>query len=435
MNKFTKTTALALCATTLLSQTAFAAAKNSFPVRATLEAKGYEIGWIQETKTVTIRDGGFLTTVSVGEDDVTLIDNTTYAPAEIIENIDAQKKAYEELSDKVTITKVDETSFTATSEKLGEVVYHFTDETHFHHEMNKMIYKASDLTIGLTVKVYFSEAMTLSLPPQTQALEVVFLNAEEKLAVSENSKVFTVSEKGDGYILASNAEMGEVMFKVDENTSFRHEKNKMLYRLESVETGMDLQITFADAMTLSIPPQVYASDVVFLDKAEETRLSASGEIKEVGENFILVDTDELGEVEFTFDENTNLHHEMNRMFYAFSELTAGMLVTVYHDEAMTLSLPPQSYANEIVILNVMEEVKLTKTGKVTEVGEGYFVIETAEGEYRFNADESTSFHHVMNRRLYRLESLEKDMEVEVIHSDAATFSLPPQSYAIEVIIK
>ena len=66
---------------------------------------------------------------------------------------------------------------------------------------------------------------------------------------------------------------------------------------------------------------------------------------------------------------------------------------------------------------------------ITEIGENYFVIETENGEYQFNCSEETNIHHIMNRRLYRFEDLTKDMEVEVVHADAATFSLPPQSAA------
>lgn len=347
MNKFIKLTSLALCALAVLSQAVFANG-GPLPVRTTLENKGYEISWIQETKTVVIRDGGFVLEEAVGEE-ISLANDTTYASESFFNKVDDMRKAYEEYSTNATVKEIGEGFFLAETEKLGEVMFRHDDKTHFHHEMNRMLYRANDLQVGSLIKVYFDVAMTASIPPQTYAIEVVFLNS-------------SVTE-------------------------------------------------------------------------EEARISASGEIKEAGSDYILVETDEMGEVIFKFDENTNLHHEMNRMFYAFTELKQGMLVTVYHAEAITASLPPQTYASEIVILNTAEPEKLTQTGKVTEVGENYFIIETENGEYQFNCDENTNFHHVMNRMLYRLESLEKDMELEVIHSEAATFSLPPQAYAIEVIIK
>lgn len=348
MNKILKSTALSLAAITVLSTTAFAK-ESVLPVRETLEAKGYEVNWVQDTKTVVIRDGGFVVEETVGNT-ISLNYDTTYAHESFFAQVDEQRKAYEEYSTNATVKEIGEGYFLADTEKLGEVMFKFDDNTHFHHEMNRMLYKANDLTVGSTLKVYFDVAMTASIPPQTYAIEVVFMNTEAKLQVSELSQVFTVIEKGEGFILASNETMGEVVFMVDETTAFRHERNRRLYTIADALAGTNLQITFSEAMTASLPPQTHATDVVFLDTAAQA-------------------------------------------------------------------------------------TELTKTGKVTLVGEDYFVIETENGEYRFNCDENTNFHHVMNRRLYRLESLEKDMEVEVKHQDAATFSLPPQSYAIEVIIK
>lgn len=345
MNKLLKSAALTLAATTLFSSAAFAK-DSALPVRATLEEKGYSISWIQDTKTVVIRDGGFVVEEAVGER-ISLENDTTYADESFFAEIDSRKKAYEEFSTTATVKEVGEGYFLADTEKLGEVIFKVDDNTHFHHEINKMLYKFQDVQADADIKVYFSEAMTASLPPQTYAYEVVFMSSAQ---------------------------------------------------IEALPT-------------------------------------ATGTIVEAGEGYILVETEAMGEVIFKYDENTNLHHEMNRMFYAFSELTAGMKVTLIHSEAMTASLPPQTYATEIIIHNTAEQASLTKTGKVSEIGEDYFVITTENGEYQFNCDEETNFHHVMNRRLYRLESLEEGMELEVIHSDAATFSLPPQSYAIEVIIK
>ncbi|MBQ7876390.1 MAG: hypothetical protein IJ316_03790 [Clostridia bacterium] len=436
MNILKKGTVFALCATTLLSTTAFAK-EAVLPVRETLEEKGYEVNWVQETKTVVISDGGFVVEEAVG-DTISLNYDTTYAHESFFTNIDEQRKAYEEYSTKATVKELGEGYFLADTEKLGEVMFRYDDKTHFHHETNRMLYKANDLAVGSSLKVYFDQAMTASIPPQVYAIEVVFLNSEGKLAVNENSQVFTVTEKGEGYILATNEKMGEVMFKVDENTSFRHEMNRRLYRLEDVEVGSNLQITFADAMTASIPPQVYASDIVFVASAESSeKLTTKATVTEIGDDYILAESEKLGEVKFMVDENTLIRSEKNKMLYMLSDVIVGLEVTVFYADAMTMSLPPQVYAYEVVLPAVVDAPlgELTTAGKITEIGEGYFVIEGENGEVRFNVSDETFYHHTMNRMLYVFESLEVGMEVEVKHLDAATFSLPPQMSAIEVIIK
>ncbi len=347
MNKILKTAALTLAATTLFSTTAFA--EELLPVRATLEEKGFEVSWEQETKTVVIRDGGFVVEETVGED-IKLDYDVTYAEESFFEEIDAQKLAYEEYSTNAKVTEVGENYFLADTELMGEVMFMVDDNTHFHHEMNRMLYRFNDVTVGATVKVYFSEAMTASLPPQTYAKEVVFVNSaqvEQKLFVNA-----TVTEVGEGFILAETETMGEVMFMVS--------------------------------------------------------------------------------------DETNIHHEMNRMLYRINDIKAGDKISVNHAEAMTASLPPQTAAYEIIIMNP-EEVKVetvTTTGKIVVIGEDFFTIEKEDGSrVRFNCDENTHFHHIMNRMLYRFESLEEGMNVDVNHMDALTFSLPPQGYAVEVVIK
>ena len=346
MNILKKGAALALCATTFLSTTAFAE-EAVLPVRETLEGKGYEVNWVQESKTVVISDGGFVVEEAVG-DRISLDYDTTYASESFFTNIDEQRKAYEEYSTNATVKEIGEGFFLADTEKLGEVMFRYDDKTHFHHEMNRMLYKANDLAVGSSLKVYFDQAMTASLPPQTYASEIVILNvvAPEKLTTNA-----TVTEIGEGFILAESEKLGEVKFMVDENTLIRSEKNKMRYMLTDVIVGLEVTVSYADAMTMSLPPQVYAYEVV---------LPA------------VVDAP-IGE--------------------------------------------------------------LTTTGKITEIGEGYFVIENENGDVQFNVSDETFYHHTMNRMLYVFESLEVGMEVEVKHADAATFSLPPQMSAIEVIIK
>ena len=49
-------------------------------------------------------------------------------------------------------------------------------------------------------------------------------------------------------------------------------------------------------------------------------------------------------------------------------------------------------------------------------------------------NDDTWIHHVINKRLYRLEDLEIGMKISGTHSMAATFSIPPQSVAFSIQI-
>lgn len=351
MKKILKTTALILSAVTLLSSSVFAE-ENRIPLRATFEENGFTVTWHQETLSVSLEKDGFKHTEAVG-DRIQLDYDTTYISREAVDEIFADY--YKEmLSSSATVKEVGEGYILASSDKLGEVIFTVDENTNIHHEKNRMLYKLTDITADMKLKVYYSEAMTASLPPQTYATEVIILNLQEEPEV-ELSQVFTVSEKGEGYILASNETMGEVMFTVDETTLFRHEMNRRLYTLSDVEAGIKLQITFEEAMTASLPPRVHATDVVFLNDAEAEEateseaLTTSGTIVAVGEDYFTVAKEDGSRVRFNVDENTNIHHAINKRIYKLSDLEEELEVDVIHADAMTFSLPPQAYAMEVII--------------------------------------------------------------------------------------
>lgn len=348
MNIIFKIISLCLTMAILFSLTAFAEGLL-VPVRETFENYGFTVTWDQGTKSVTLEKDGYKFVEAVGEN-ITLDFDTTYATEEFINGIYADYMR-EALSTKATVKEVGEGYILADSEKLGEVIFTVDNNTNIHHEMNRMRYTISDITAGMAIKVYYSEAMTASIPPQTYASEIVVLNVEGKLAVSGLSQVFTVTDKGEGYILASNEAMGEVMFMTDENTAFRHERNRRLYTIADVEIGTNLQITFSEAMTASIPPQTYASDVVFLDTPveENEALTTTGKVILVTEEYFTIEKEDGSTFRFNCDDQTNIHHAMNRRLYRLSDLEEGMEVEVIHAAAATFSLPPQSYAVEVII--------------------------------------------------------------------------------------
>ncbi len=297
---------------------------------------------------------------------------------------------------------------------------------------------------GYTVSEQIGENITLDYDTTYATEEFVNTVLSDYTREMLSTKA-TVKELGAGYILADTEKLGEVIFMVDENTHYHHEMNRMLYTFADLQKGSSIKVYFSEAMTASLPPQVYATEVVFLnteavteEKKTTEALTMTGTVISAGEGHVLVNTEKMGEVMFMVDENTNIHHEMNRMFYALADLTEGMSVTVNHAEAMTASLPPQVYATEIIIMNTEEKVDTTleTEGKIVAIGEDFFTVEKEDGSrVRFNVGEETHLHHVMNRMLYRFESLEEGMSVTVKHSDAMTYSLPPQTAAIEVIIK
>lgn len=258
MTLFKKSTAVLCLAAILSSTTSFAS--EALPVRKTLEEKGYEVSWVQETKTVVITDGGFVVKESVG-DTITLDYDTTYASEEFFAEVDAMRKAYEEYSTNASVTEIGEGYFLADTEKYGEVMFRFDENTRFRHEINRRRYMADDLTVGSNVKIYLDSVMTASLPPQTYAIEVVFVEeAESNVSVAVTTGV--VSEVGENGFLVQTSDGNEFQFNVSDETRFHHSVNKRIYKFDDIEKDMEVEVTHSEEMTLSLPPQATAIEVV-----------------------------------------------------------------------------------------------------------------------------------------------------------------------------
>ena len=174
-------------------------------------------------------------------------------------------------------------------------------------------------------------------------------------------------------------------------------------------------------------------------KKEENTYRFVTALEAVNEGSVLVMDEIMGEVIVNFSEETIFQG------IALSDIKEGSEFMVeYADNAVTMSLPAQATAKNVMSVAMYEEMFLVEetevasvafSGTITEVGEDFVVVETENGEIQLNVSEETNIHHVMNRRLYMINDLEAGMKISGTHSEAATFSIPPQSAAFEIVIE
>lgn len=190
----------------------------AFPVRQVAEALGYEVEWNGETKTISLTNLPSYITFSIGKDGYTfartapmplgqapvIIEGTTYAPIALLELINSEDSAYEVnvlnnendnflvISQKETLVEeiIEETTEEVDAEEvatfseveiisfdtennymlvkdanLGEVALNLDSE-------NLVINKSKDFEIGQTIFVSYGEAMTMSIPPINNPLQI-----------------------------------------------------------------------------------------------------------------------------------------------------------------------------------------------------------------------------------------------------------------------
>ncbi len=159
-----------------------------------------------------------------------------------------------------TVSETGEGYIMGVNETLGEVMFLVDENTTVRHEKNRRRYFISDIKAGMTLVISYSDASTLSLPPQTLAKDIIITEAEEAEA-EKLVKAGTITEKGESYFVIT-FEDGEYQFNVTDETIFRHAKNKMLYKFDVIEEGMNVEVTHSEEATLSLPPQSIALEVV-----------------------------------------------------------------------------------------------------------------------------------------------------------------------------
>ncbi len=170
-------------------------------------------------------------------------------------------------------------------------------------------------------------------------------------------------------------------------------------------------------------------------KEEESNYRVATALEEVKDGSVLVMDEILGEVVVSFTEETVFQG------IALSDIKKDTEFMVeYVDNAVSQSIPAQAAAMNVMSVALYEEVNAPEVnavefaGTIKEVGEDFVLVEGENGEIKLVVSEETNIHHAMNRRIYKFDDLEAGMKISGTHQEAMTFSLPPQSAAIEIVI-
>ncbi|MEG0501935.1 MAG: hypothetical protein RR525_06905, partial [Cellulosilyticaceae bacterium] len=135
--------------------------------------------------------------------------------------------------------------------------------------------KTENFKVDMTVSVIHSPAMTRSMPPQTAAFEIKEVEAIAPLEnatlkdvviteISEDKKSITVGPVANPE--DRNAQtIIHISNDADTKTNIRHHMNKKLYTAADLEVGQSLTVIHQPIMTLSLPPQTTAIEIILMD--------------------------------------------------------------------------------------------------------------------------------------------------------------------------
>lgn len=335
------------------------------PLRSNAEGLGYTVEWNGETNTVAISSGAQFATFTIGEDAYTISKTapmslgsapilfggeTTYVPltffTELL-NINAKLDGdcyVLTVPNFVTLTAVGEDgTLTVEDENYGEVIVKLDENTVI--TAGGKPAERDVLAVGQLLDVEYNGIMTRSIPPQTTAVRIDVQNVPETVEYHD-AKILSVDAERKS-ITVSDENFDEIIVLVTDETSVICGTAPAGFA--DLAEGQEIVISYADYMTASIPPQTKA---VTISIGEEAQLEAefrNAMISAVDEKSITVNDDVSGEVIAHLTDDTVINRE-NGESADTSDLKEGVKIRIRYANHMTMSLPPQTNAVEIIIL-------------------------------------------------------------------------------------
>lgn len=162
------------------------------PLRQIMEEQlDLEVNWVQETRTVEIGKTPTMITVTIGEDTYSTKDSVNQplpTETEIVNGVTYVAVDFFKLALGVDVEEFTEVIIKEVLEKDGisiliegiqegessqmETILHITEETEIMNAIGDEVDK-EELKAGTSIRVVMSEAMTMSLPPQGQAITII----------------------------------------------------------------------------------------------------------------------------------------------------------------------------------------------------------------------------------------------------------------------
>ena len=196
----------------------------------------------------------------------------------------------------------------------------------------------------------------------------------------------TITEVADDYIMVKTMDDATMRFNTSELTQVIDANTVLPLDLKERETDL-VMVTYANAMTMSIPPQAYAFAIVGNIKSEMGNpiFTIVEEVK-TAENGIVIVTDG-GMKEITVPATAEVSPYMTRNIVTLADIKEGSNVLLWYD-MMTMSIPAYATSEKVAVMtcNVMDIYNEEETEEVTE--EGLYVngvaITLAEDEVEYD---------------------------------------------------
>lgn len=200
------------------------------------------------------------------------------------------------------------------------------------------------------VPVSFVSEIMQGKATEGEVLEITYGEKEEKESTAPTASVY-ITEKGENSITVEDFNLGTVIVNIDENTVITDTEGNSL-KFEDLTEGVQLNVVYGDAMTLSLPPMTTAVKIEVTN--EVANIIKEGKVTEVikdGENI----------VQFVINDNEFILNVAAETILTGAETLAdikvGDSIRALTNGMATRSIPMQMPAVAITITEPAVEIK------------------------------------------------------------------------------
>lgn len=242
---------------------------------------------------------------------------------------------------RILVTPVDDSSM--------DIMLNISDDT----KIDLETLKEGDIVLAT-----YSKAMTRSIPPQSNAIEIVRENSNmDDIAAQPNLSLMNLNaiiseitdEEGYKSILVddSNDKDSQISLNIDNNTIVMNANGEAV-DFSDLKAGDRINVVHSLAMTFSLPPQTYAYAVIVNnEQAAVPQYIEAGKIATENDTTTIESKD--GNYIIRVDKDTQIIPFKTKNIVTAQDIVEGTTLFAWYD-IMTASMPAQATANKIMIL-------------------------------------------------------------------------------------
>lgn len=168
---------------------------------------------------------------------------------------------------------------------------------------------------------------------------------------------------------------------------------------------------------------------VFYDKVE---MYGTADIKEDG--LYIIDTAEIAEVQLNMNENT-IFVDANGYKTALESIGNGASLKVIASAAMTMSIPPQTYAHVVMVADENGGFPIyAEVSAVTKDEDGNTVLSSKDGNYEIvYAEETTALEPFATKNIVNIADVKEGTRL-LVNASVMTMSIPAVVPAERIVI-